>query len=78
MYIVDLGLRRHLLARQRYDLGFSPENAIYFELPRRGYSVNTEQVGVAKINFVARKNDNLYYYQVTSSMNDESTFEKRT
>ena len=35
MYIVDLGLRRHLLARQKYDLGFSLENIIYFELLRR-------------------------------------------
>ena len=76
MYIVDLGLRRHLLARQRYDLGFSLENIIYFELLRRGYSVNIGKVGVAEIDFVARKNDNVSYYQVTASMTEESTFER--
>ena len=76
MYIVDLGLRRHLLARQKYDLGFSLENIIYFELLRRGYSVNVGKVGVTEIDFVARKNDNVHYYQVTASMTDESTFER--
>ncbi len=76
MYIVDLGLRRHLLARQRYDLGFSLENIIYFELLRRGYSVNIGKVGAAEIDFVARKNDNVSYYQVTASMIEESTFER--
>lgn len=76
MYIVDLGLRRHLLARQRYDLGFSLENVIYFELLRRGYSVNIGKIGAAEIDFVARKNDNVSYYQVTASMTEESTFER--
>lgn len=76
MYIVDLGLRRHLLARQKYDLGFSLENIIYFELLRRGYSVNVGKVGVTEIDFVARKNDNVHYYQVTASMTEESTFER--
>lgn len=76
MYIVDLGLRRHLLARGRYDLGFSLENVIYFELLRRGYSVNIGKVGVTEIDFVARKNEEVFYYQVTASMVEEATFER--
>ena len=76
MYIVDLGLRRHLLARGKYDLGFSLENIIYFELLRRGYSVNVGKVGLTEIDFVARKNDEVLYYQVTASMVEESTFER--
>lgn len=76
MYIVDLGLRRHLLARQRYDLGFSLENIIFFELLRRGYSVNIGKVGITEVDFIARKNDNIHYYQVTASMLEESTFNR--
>lgn len=76
MYIVDLGLRRHLLARQKYDLGFSLENIIFFELLRRGYRVNVGKVGATEIDFVARKNDEVLYYQVTASMVEESTFER--
>lgn len=76
IYIVDLGMRRHLLARERYDLGFSLENIIFFELLRRGYSVNIGKVGATEIDFVARKNDEVHYYQVTASMLEESTFNR--
>ncbi|MBR2650039.1 MAG: ATP-binding protein [Clostridia bacterium] len=76
MYIVDLGLRRHLLARGKYDLGFSLENIIYFELLRRGYKVNVGKVGATEIDFVARKNEDVLYFQVTASMVEEATFER--
>ncbi|MGN0558591.1 MAG: ATP-binding protein [Acutalibacteraceae bacterium] len=76
MYIVDLGIRRHLLARKKYDLGFSLENIVFLELLRRGYDVKTGKIDSKEIDFVARKNDNVYYYQVTASMVEESTFER--
>lgn len=55
IYIVDLGLRRYLLPRSKYDLGFSLENIIYFELLRCGYIVNIGNVVVNEIDFVARR-----------------------
>lgn len=76
MYIVDLGIRRLLLARKRYDLGFSLENIVYLELLRRGFQVNVGRVGAAEVDFVATKGDNVFYYQVTASMVEESTFER--
>ena len=76
MYIVDLGIRRYLLARQRYDLGFSLENIIFLELLRRGYKVNIGKIGTTEVDFVARKDDRIYYFQVTASMVEESTFER--
>lgn len=75
-YIVDLGLRSHLLPRQRYDLGFSIENVVYLELLRRGYRVNIGKAGASEVDFVARKGDSLSYFQVTASMAEESTFER--
>lgn len=76
MYIVDLGIRRHLLPRKRYDLGSSLENVVYLELLRRGYKVNIGKVDAKEIDFVARKSDNVYYFQVTASMVEETTFER--
>ena len=76
MYIVDLGLRRYLLPRKRYDLGASLENVIFLELLRRGYRVNIGKVGATEVDFVARKNEDMFYYQVTASMTEESTFER--
>jgi hypothetical protein len=74
IYIVDLGIRRHLLFKQTYDLGFSLENVIFLELMRRGYKVNIGKVGNTEVDFVAGKNDRLHYFQVTASMTDENTF----
>lgn len=75
-YMVDLGLRRFLVARKDYDLGFSLENVIYFELLRRGYSVNIGKFGKQEVDFVCQKDNKLAYFQVTASMLDEKTFER--
>lgn len=75
-YIVDLGLRNHILPRKNYDLGFSIENIVYFELLRRGYKVNIGKYGNSEVDFVAQKNGVLTYFQVTADMTNESTFER--
>ena len=76
LYIVDMGIRRHLLSRKSYDLGFSLENVVFLELLRRGYKVNIGKVGNTEVDFVAEKNDRKYYFQVTASLTDEKTFER--
>lgn len=75
-YIVDLGIRNHILPRKNYDLGFSIENIVYFELLRRGYKVNIGKYGNSEVDFVAQKNGVLTYYQVTADMTNETTFER--
>ena len=76
LYIADLGLRRHLLARREYDLGYSLENVVYFELLRRGYRVNVGKLGQKEIDFVAEKDARTVYVQVTASMTDAAVFER--
>lgn len=76
LYIVDLGIRRYLLSRRDYDLGFSLENVVYLELLRRGYSVNVGKVGNTEVDFVAKKDDRYHYFQVTATMLDPATFER--
>ena len=75
-YIVDLGLRNHILPRKNYDLGFSVENIVYFELRRRNYKVNIGKVGTTEVDFVARKQGVITYFQVTADMQNETTFER--
>lgn len=75
-YLVDLGIRSYILPRKEYDLGFSLENIIYFELLRRGYKVNVGKFGVNEIDFVAQKQGTITYYQVTASMIAEETFNR--
>ena len=76
LYMVDLGLRNHILPRKRYDLGFSIENIVYFELLRRGYQVNIGKFGSTEVDFVAQKQGILTYYQVTANITAEETFER--
>lgn len=75
-YIVDLALRDRMLPKETYDLGFSLENTIYFELLRRGYRVNIGKTESSEIDFVVQKNNEIIYYQVTASMVDQTTFER--
>lgn len=75
-YIVDLGIRNHILPRKNYDLGFSIENIVYFELLRRGYKVNIGKYANSEVDFVAQKNGVLTYFQVTADMTNESTFKR--
>jgi predicted AAA+ superfamily ATPase len=75
-YIADLGIRNFILPKQRYDLGFSLENTIYFELLRRGYEVCVGRIGEQEVDFVARKNGRYAYFQVTANMTDQTTFDR--
>lgn len=75
-YIVDFGLRNHILPKKRYDLGFSLENIVFFELLRRGFKVNVGKNGDAEVDFVAQKQGVLHYYQVTADMTNEDTFDR--
>ena len=74
LYIADLGLRRYLISRKSYDLGFSLENVVYLELIRRGYKVAVGKVGDTEVDLVAEKDNMTSYYQVTANMTDEQTF----
>ena len=76
LYIVDLGLRNHILPRRNYDLGFSLENIVYFELLRRGYRVTMGKHGNTEVDFVAKKQNAYKYFQVTADMTAQETFER--
>ena len=75
-YMVDLGLRNLILPRKNYDLGFTLENIVYFELLRRDYRVNIGKSGNAEVDFVAQKQNAFTYFQVTADMTAEQTFQR--
>ncbi|MBQ9409428.1 MAG: ATP-binding protein [Clostridia bacterium] len=75
-YIVDLGLRRLLVAKREHDLGYSLENVIFLELLRRGYRVYVGKVGATEVDFVAEKGEQRQYFQVSASLVDAAVFER--
>ena len=71
-YIVDTGLRNYLLGYRDLDTGHVIENIVYFELLRRGYDVAVGKVGSKEVDFIATKDEEKIYYQVTDEMIAES------
>ena len=72
-YIVDIGLRNYLLGYRDAAVGPMTENIVYFELLRRGYDVAVGKVGNKEVDFIATKDSEKIYYQVTDEMISEST-----
>ena len=56
--------------------GHMIENIVYFELLRRGYDVAVGKVGTKEIDFIATRDSEKIYYQVTEEMFAESTRER--
>lgn len=75
-YMVDLGIRNHILPRKYCDLGFSVENIVFFELLRRGCKVTIGKYQENEVDFVAEKRGEFTYIQVTADMVSESTFDR--
>lgn len=75
-YIADIGLRNYLLGYRDVDTGHMIENVVYFELLRRGYDVAVGKVGNKEIDFIATKDKEKIYYQVTEDMTSEETRER--
>lgn len=55
------------------DIDQTLEGIVYMELRRRGYSVTVGKVGDLEIDFIARRNGEIEYYQVSYLTVDEST-----
>ncbi len=75
-YVVDQGLRGLICGGQRRDVGHVLENIVYLELWRLGYQVFIGKVGNQEIDFIAMKEDNRVYYQVSASILDPQTFQR--
>lgn len=75
-YMTDLGIRNHILPKKTYDLGFSLENIVFFELLRRGFHVTIGKYRNTEVDFIAKKRDELTYFQVTADMTARETFDR--
>jgi predicted AAA+ superfamily ATPase len=72
-YICDTGLRNMILGTQGKDIGHQIENIVYLELLRRGYTISIGKSGRgAEVDFVAVRNKQTEYYQVSATVLDES------
>lgn len=72
-YITDMGIRNQLTGLRNTDYGHVLENIIYLELIRRGYQVTIGKIGSLEIDFVAEKQNERNYFQVSATIIDDNT-----
>ena len=72
-YITDMGIRNQLTGLRNTDYGHVLENIIYLELIRRGYQVTIGKIGSLEIDFVAEKQNERNYFQVSATIVDDNT-----
>ncbi len=75
-YLADTSLRYSVLGYQPDSVAASLENVVYLELCRRGYKVMIGKTPEGEIDFVAVRQNEKVYVQVTQEIRSEKT-EKR-
>jgi len=70
-YVVDTGFRNILIGHTDRDFGHVLETVVFFELLRRGYQVFIGKWFDKEVDFLAIRQDDKRYYQVTASVLDE-------
>ena len=75
-YLADVALRYSVLGYNADSVASSLENIVYLELCRRGYTVYVGKTSDGEIDFVAVRQNEKTYVQVTQEINSEKT-EKR-
>lgn len=75
-YSVDTGFIRTTANPGTQHIGTDLENIVFLELLRRGYSVSTGRYDDYEIDFIATKDKETRYYQVSLSILSEDTSER--
>ena len=75
-YLADTALRYSVLGYTPDSVASSLENVVYLELCRRGYDVTIGKTPDGEVDFVAQKQNDRLYVQVTQEIKSEKT-EKR-
>lgn len=72
-YLADVALRYSVLGYNADSIAASLENIVYLELCRRGYTVNVGKTDGGEIDFVAERQNERLYVQVTQEIRSEKT-----
>lgn len=76
-YFEELGIRNYLCRSIRqWDLEKVLENAVYIKLRMMGYNVYVGQFEGKEIDFVAKRGEEMAYYQVSLQISNSETYER--
>ena len=72
-YLADTSLRYSVLGYNDDTIASSLENIVYLELCRRGYTVYIGKIGSGEVDFVAIRQNERLYVQVTQRIDSDKT-----
>ena len=75
-YLADTGFRPLLLETSEQDMGHVLENIVYLELRRRYENVCIGKAGEYEVDFVARSENETFYFQVAATVLDPQTLRR--
>ena len=75
-YLVDQGFYKSNLEQKQQNKGHLLENIVYLELLRNNYTVTIGTSNKYEIDFIARKEDEKIYIQVSYNLSNPSTLER--
>lgn len=75
-YVSDIGMRNAKTNFRQLEITHTLENIVYLELLRRGYIVDIGKNYNNEIDFIAKKNQDTYYIQVSYTINDPNVKER--
>src|SRR5699024_6277546 len=70
-YANDLAFRNYLFSGFGYGVGYLLENSVYLCLRRHSYEVYVGNISDKEVDFIARKNDKIFYVQVSLTLDQE-------